>query len=271
MTATATATKRAKKTPPPKPANRLHVTPAGRVYKLDGDQIPSVTTILNALPKHLQQWAADAGANYAVEHWSELSEQPLTKRLDAIRYAHRDVRDRAALRGTQVHKYGAALVAGEEVQIPGEYLGPAEAYAKFIDLWEIEPVGTEVPIVNTTHRYGGRGDLWATIGKRDNAFAYVDLKTGNNVYESAVLQCAGYDGAELWQPNGPASEQPYEPVDLLYVAHILPDDVRMLPVKPGQFRAFLYVKQVWHWLDAHGYKGDDPLLGDAVHPDGGDW
>lgn len=262
MTATATAP-------------RLHVTPKGRVYKIDGNNVPSVTTILNALPKSLAQWASDAAANFAVENWQELSGEPLTKRIDRIRYAHRDVVNRAALRGTEIHDYGDKLVHGEKVDIPQEYAGAAQAWARTIDAWGIEPLATEAAIANLSHGFAGRGDLWGTIGARDSARAYIDLKTGKALYESVVLQCTGYDGAEIWQPDGPASEQPYEPVDLIYVAHILPDDVRMVPVRgasgaprPGlaEWRQFLYVKQVWQWLDAHGYKGDDQLLGEAERP-----
>lgn len=258
-----------------KTAARLSVTPGGRVYRIDGEKVPSVTTVLNAMPKNLKQWAADCGANYAVEHWAELSEQPITKRLDSIRYAHRDAVSAAALRGQEIHGYGEKLVNGESPTIPPEYVGPAQAYARFLDAWQIEPLATEAAVANITHGFAGRGDLWATIGVRDGARAYVDLKTGKNLYETTVLQCAGYDGAEIWQPDGPASEEPYEPVDLIYVAHILPDDVRMVPVRgaggavrPGvaEFRQFLYTIQTWHWLDRHGYKGEQQLLGEAERP-----
>lgn len=247
----------------------------GHGYLLDGEKVPGVSSITGTLPKHLTQWSSDCAANYAVEHWAELGEASLTKRLDRIRYAHRDVVGEAAARGTDVHANGQKLAHGETVDIPDELRGPVEAYARFLDRWEIEPVATEAPICNITHRYGGRGDLWATIGKRDGALALIDLKTGKNVYEEVVLQLAGYDGAEIWHPEGPDSEQPYVPVDLVYVAHILPDDVRMLPVrgvggasKPGlpEFREFLYVKQTWQWLEHHGYRGDEPLIEAAERP-----
>lgn len=247
----------------------------GHGYLIDGEKVPGVTTILNALPKQLKQWAADCAANLAIEKWDELSEQPITKRLDAIRYAHRDVVGEAALRGQDIHGFGQQIVHGTAEQVPEEYRGPAQAYARFLDKWEIEPVASEAAIANLTHRYAGRGDLWCTIGKRGGAFAYVDLKTGKNVYESTVLQCSAYDGAELWQPDGPDSEQPYTPVDLVYVAHILPDDVRMLPVRgaggaarPGirEFRQFQYTLQTYLWLEAHGYRGDEPLIEAAERP-----
>lgn len=246
----------------------------GHGYKLDDHDIDGVTAVLNALPKSLTQWSSDCAANYAVEHWDELTEQPLTKRLDAIRYAHRDVVSAASIRGTKVHKYGEDLVHGRPVEEP-EYLGPAQAYAKFLDAWRIEPIATETAICHTAdnchhgYAYGGRPDLWCTIGVRDNLSALVDIKTGKNVFESVVLQLAAYRHADLWQPDGPDSESPDVPkVDLCYVAHIGTDDVSMLPVVAGdaELRQFLYVMTTSRWLGAHGYRGDEPLVGEAERP-----
>lgn len=239
----------------------------GHSYYLDGIKVDGVTTILNALPINLKQWSANIAAEYAVEHWAELAEEPLTKRLDRIRYAHRDTLTKAAARGTQIHAIGEKISHGEAVEVPPEHRGPVEAYARFLDDWQIEPIATETPLANTTYHYGGTADLWATIGVRDGARALVDLKTGS-VYESVVLQLSAYLNADLWQPNGVASEEHRGPddVDLVYVAQIGSDAVRMLPVRVDEttFRAFLYVQQTSRWLAAHnGYNGDDPLVGDA--------
>jgi hypothetical protein len=243
----------------------------GHGYTLDGDKVDGVTTILNALPKQLKQWAADCAANFAVEHWDELAEQPITKRLDRIRYAHRDVVNRAAIRGTDIHNHGENLVHGRPVDVPDEYRGPVEAYARFLDDWKIEPVATETPLANTTYRYGGTADLWATIGlgRFAGMRALVDLKTGKDVYESTVLQLAAYRYADLWQPDGPASEEPLPEVDGVFIAHIMPDAVRLLPVVcgPEQFRQFLYVQQTSRWLALHGFRGPEPLIGDALQPE----
>lgn len=249
---------------------RLHVTPKGRVYKIDGENVPSVTTILNALPKELKQWAADCAANFAIEHWDELAEQPITKRLDRMRYAHRDIVKAAALRGTEIHDLGELVAKGEKVQVPDEHRGPVEAYARFVDDFDVEPVASEVPVAHTVHRYGGRADLWAwlTTAKLGRHYALIDLKSGGNVYAETTLQLAGYSNADIWQPDGPASEAPMPPVDALYVAHIMPDAVRLLPVerRASDFRLFLYVQQTAAWLKLHGFRGPEPLIGDAIQP-----
>lgn len=237
----------------------------GHGYLIDGEKAVGVTTILNALPKQLTQWSSDQAANYAVEHWDELADLPMTARLDRIRYAHRDALSSAALRGTRIHGYGELLVFGGDVEIPDEYRGPAEAYARFLDEWEIEPVAAETPLASLAHRYGGTADLWCRIGRRDNVRALVDLKTGKGVYESTALQLAAYRYADVWQPDGPASESSLPAVELVYVAHVLPDAVRMLPVQAGpqEFDAFLGVKETSHWLTRHGFRGDEPLIGEA--------
>lgn len=246
---------------------RRKVGRSGHSYKLDGDPIPGVTTVLNALPKQLTQWAADQSADYAIENWAELNELGIAKRHSAIRYAYKDARNKAAARGTDIHKLGESLVFGTAEAVPDELRGPVEAYARFLDEWKIEPVAAETPVASTRYRYAGTSDLTATIAVRDGARALIDLKTGN-VYESAVLQLAAYRYADLWQPDGPDSETEQPDVDMVYVARIMPDDVEMLPVDAGpeQYRAFLYVQQTAHWLNRHGWKGDEPLIGEAQRP-----
>lgn len=255
------------KTTPPAPRLVRKNHGRGHTYYLDGQRIPGVTTILSALPKELKQWAADCAANYAVEHWDDLTEETLTKRLDRIRFAHKDAVAAAAERGTRIHALGEALQAGP-VDVPDELRGPVQAYAHFLDRWQITPLAVETPLAHTGYQFAGTADLWANVGARDNAAALIDLKTGKQVYESTVLQLAGYRYADLWQPDGPESEEPKPDVDLVYVAHILPDDVRLLPVDcgPEQLRQLLYVKQTFEWLEAHGFRGEDPLIGDAEQP-----
>lgn len=249
-------------------APRLVMSPTGRAAKLDTAPVGRVTDYLNTLAKPgLVQWAADMAADYAIDQWDELSELSTTKRLAAIRYAHRDAVKRAAAQGTEVHTYGERLVAGEPVEPPDELRGMVEAYARFLDVWRIEPISVESPVAYTgTAPYAGRQDLTATIGVRDNARALVDLKTGKAVYAETVLQLAAYSFADLWQPAGPESEEPKPACDLVYVAHIRADRVDMLPVPAAlgeaQFRTFRYIQQVTRWVRAHGYGSDEPLIGE---------
>lgn len=257
---------------------RLTFTPGAHRYHLDGEVVPSVTTAIgDGLPKPaLAPWAANAAADYVVDHWTELADLGPSAKIAKIKRAPWEARDRAAVRGTKVHGFGVDLVHGHRVEIPEEYVGPAQAYARFLDEWQIEPIATETPLAHTTYKYGGTADLWARIGRRGGQPFLLDLKTGRDVYPDVALQLAAYRFADLWQPEGVASESSDVP-DVLacFVAHILPDTVRMVPVQAGEaeHRAFLYVLATARWVGRHSkatkaedgsYRPRLPLIGEAV-------
>jgi hypothetical protein len=138
-----------------------------------------------------------------------------------------------------------------------------EAYARFLDRWQVEVIATETPCASTRWKYAGTADAWAVFGRGELAGARVllDIKTGRGVYDSTALQLTAYRHCDLWQPDGPDSEQELPPVDAVVVAHILPDTVRLLPVDADalQFRQFQYLLQTTHWLDAGPYIGEAML------------
>lgn len=241
----------------------------GHGYKLDGEKVAGVTTVIDVLDKPaLRNWFAEQAAKRAVDEWDQLAELPITERLERIRYGARDKVQAAALRGTEIHTLGQKIAHGEEVDVPAEHLGPAEAYARWLDRWEIETIASETPLASVKHGYGGTADLWCKVGKRDNALALIDLKTGKGIYSETGLQLAAYRYSDLIQPEK-GVEISTPAVDLVYVAHLLPDDVRMLPITADErvFRDFLYVLQAYRAVQSWG---DWPLVGSALTPDGVD-
>lgn len=238
----------------------------GHSYKIDGVKATGVTTALNAIAKPaLVDWAARVTAEYAVDNWDYLQPLPVAQRLAKLKDARWNTVKEAALRGTRIHDLGEKVSHGVEVEVPDEYRGPVEAYARFLDEWQIEMHATETPLCNTHHRYAGTADGWAYIG-RTKQNVLMDIKTGKGVYSEAALQLAAYRYADRWQPNGPESETDRAPVDAVYVAHILPDTVRLLPVVagPDEFRTFLYALQLHRHQEA---TKEDPLIGEAVFPE----
>lgn len=250
----------------------------GDPHKLDG-----VTTILSALPGPPPSWGADMAAKTAIDEWDQLGQKPILERYEYLKGAPDRYMTQAADRGTAIHKLGEQLVFGEVPEVPEALQGPVEAYARFLDLWEIEPVAVETPVALTPDRakqlgigamaYGGTADLWARVGKRDGALALIDAKTGNSVQNKTGLQLAAYDQANLWQPDGPASETTDKPAaDLLFVAHIGPDDVRMLPVTGGlrELKYLAYLRMSMRWQQQHDWwyrqRGPEPLIGEAIQP-----
>jgi hypothetical protein len=236
----------------------------GHGYKLDGEKIPGVTTALDVLAKPaLVRWAAEEAAKRAVDEWDTLAELPISERLERIRWGARDKTQAAALRGTQIHDLGHALAEGRDVDVPPEHVGPVQAYARWFEKWDIQPVAAETPLASVTHKYGGTSDLWCEIGKRDGQRALVDIKTGKGIYQEVAWQMAGYRYSDLCVVDG--EEIPTPEVDAVYVAHVLSDDVRMIPVEctPATFRAFLYILQTWREVQA---AAEWNPIGEAIQP-----
>lgn len=224
----------------------------GHGYQIDGKKVPGVTTVLNTLPKDaLINWAARVTAEAAVDRWDELAEMPPAKRLKELTDARWNVTKEAALRGNEIHDLGEKVSHGEDVEVPDAHRGPVEAYARFLDKWDVEIIATEAPCASTSMMFAGTLDSVARIGKLGDAVVMLDLKTGRGVYESAALQLEAYARCDLWQPNGPDSEEPMPEITGLYIAHILPDDVHLLPVesdREGLWAQFQYLLATSDWL-----------------------
>lgn len=241
----------------------------GHGYKLDGEKLIGVTSALDVLDKPaLRDWYARTAAERAVNEWDELAQLPITERLERIRYGARDKVAAAALRGTEIHALGEKLARGEEVDVPAEHVGPVQAYARWLDAWQIETVATETPLCHTEYGYGGTADLWGRVGKRDNALCLLDVKTGRGVYSEVGWQLSAYRYSDLMQPEK-GVEIPTPEVAAVYVAHVLPDDVRMLPVRADRdvWREFLYILQAKRAVLA---AEEWPLVGSAQLVDGVD-
>jgi hypothetical protein len=234
-------------------------------YYLDANElrVPGVTTILKALPKDaLINWAANATADAAVNRWDELAAMPPAARLKELQAARYQDRDKAANRGTEVHKLGEQLAAGHAVEYPDELAGHVEAYVRFLDEFDVQPVLIEAVVMS--HKYGWAGTLdmvadFPTLGKR----LLVDLKTSRSgVFGETALQLAAYRGADTYVTKSSA-EKPMIPVDGCAAVHIRADGADLRPVEsgPDQFRAFLYVQQVAAW-----HETSRDLIGDAVPP-----
>lgn len=241
----------------------------GHGYRLDGVKVAGVTSVIDNLDKAaLRNWYAEQAAARAVDHWDELAQQPVSARLEFIKNGPRDKVRAAALRGTQIHTLGQALAEGGEADVPPEHRGPVEAYARWLDKWDVEPLWAETPVAHTAHRYAGTADLWGRVGKRDGALCLLDIKTGKGVYDETALQLAAYRYTDLMVVAG-EDGKPMEAVtpaaDLVYCAHVQPDDVRMLPIvaDEGTWRSFLYLLQVH--VARQDWK-DFPLIGEAEQP-----
>lgn len=238
---------------------------SGHSYKIDGYPAPGVTTVLNALAKPaLVNWAARTAAEHAINDWDRLSGLSVSERLKEISGAHRSTTRKAATRGTRIHTFGEQLAHGEisTADVPPELAGPVQAYAHFLDEWQIVTDLVEVPVAHLGYRYCGTLDLIANIPRLGHIL--LDVKTGSGVWPETALQLAAYRHAEVMLLDG--VQQPMGPVQAAYVAHVLPDSVELVPVNasPQTWKKFLHLLQVYQW---QAEIKDEPPIGRAIHPE----
>jgi hypothetical protein len=229
----------------------VSLTVKGRQYFIDGEKVPSVTELKDGgLPKHLEKWAAETTANYAVDHWDELGKMSISERLKLLNSSRFADRDKAAGKGTKVHKLAEQLVAGTEVAVPEELRGHVDACVQFLDSFNVQPIIVERPVFSRRWRYGGRPDLFADIthptDPRYTGRWLLDWKTNRSgPWGDVAFQLAGYRYAEVYLDSH-NQEQPVPEVDRCGVVWLRADgyDLHPFEVGPDVYREFLYIKAV---------------------------
>lgn len=230
-------------------------TARGHHYKdATGQRVPGVTTIQDkGVPKPaLINWAGEATAEYAVDHWDELGELPPAARLKRLKGARYEQKDAAARRGTEVHRAAEQLLAGKSVKVPEEIAGHVEAYARFLDEFKVEPVHVEFSCVSYRWSYAGTGDLCGhlTLPERGRVLTLDDLKTSRSgIFGDTALQLAGYRFADKWIVDGEEIDPPE--VEFCFGIHVRADGYDLVPVEVGEaeHKAFLYAMKVGEFVD----------------------
>lgn len=244
-------------------------TARGHHYRdASGQRVPGVTTILDkGLPKPaLINWAANATAEYAIDHWDELEAQAPAQRLKTLQGARYAEKDRAARRGTEVHRYAEQLLAGKTVQVPEELAGHVEAYARFVEEFDVSPLHVEFSCVSYRWGYAGTADLCAELtidGQRVVVLA--DLKTSRSgIFGETALQLAAYRYADKWVVDG--KEQDPTPVDHCVGIHVRADGYDLIPIEvtEAEHKAFLYAMRVGMFADRSRDLVGPPIVAPTV-------
>ena len=230
---------------------RRHDTAKGHSYKdANGNRVPGVTTIIgDGVPKPaLINWAANATAEYAVDHWDDLGTAAPSKRLKELQGARYIEKDAAARRGTEVHRAAELLVAGKSVQVPDEIAGHVESYARFVDEFEVAPILVEFSCLSYRWGYAGTADLCAYVMLPDKGLKtlLLDVKTTRSgVFGETALQLAAYRYADKWVFDGDREDDPVE-VDYCAAVHVRGDGYDLIPVEAGEqeHKDFLYAMRV---------------------------
>lgn len=163
-------------------------------YAFDGRGLPGVTTIVRVLDKPgLLQWAADE----ALEAISKVKE-PTPQDWDAARYAWRDKRDKAGVKGTSAHDLVEAWVRLCIKELGGqpdmEPTDPTLDSIRPFITWarENKITFTDCEVVQYSNEYwfAGRFDLLYTF-KGETWLG--DIKTSKGVWPEMFAQLGGYD------------------------------------------------------------------------------
>jgi hypothetical protein len=220
------------------PLRRIN-TAKGHYYKDgNGQRIPGVTTIIgDGVPKPaLINWAANATAEYAVDNWDQLTELQPSARLKKLQGARYAATDKAKKRGTEVHKYGERLVKGEKLTgIPDELRGHVEAYVRFLDKFEVDPILVEAAVINYRYGYAGTLDLVAdvTVENGERKRLLLDLKTNEKgIFGETPLQLAAYRYSEFYLDSD-GKEQPMIEVEGCGAILISSGDAQLIPCTSG--------------------------------------
>jgi len=230
-------------------------------------KLPGVTTILGMQPKPgLIKWAAETTADYAVDHWHELSELTFSecrKRLLAARFEHVDP---LARRGTEVHKLAAEIVVGRPVAVPDELRGHVEHYRRWLSDFSVEPIAVELVVANRRVGYCGSADLVAHV--KGWGVTLLDIKTSasGSIWPEAALQACGYSRAEVYAFPGEWDDE-HElsglGIERCGALSLRSDGYDLRPLETGQ--------EVWDYFCrlASNHRAQpqlDDWVGDAVEP-----
>lgn len=247
-----------------------------------GERVPGVTTILgDGLPKKaLINWAANATAEFAVDNWDELAQLAPSARMKKLQGGRYAVKDEAANRGTQVHKMGERLMAGQTVVVPEPIRDYVDSYVRFLDEFQLRVQHIEALVYSESSRYVGTLDIFGDILLPDmpeydhlprDADGFVcncliDAKTNRSgIFGETALQLAGYRYAEFMQtdPDDPSTAFEMPEVTWTGAVWIRPNGYSLIPVTAGeeQHRAFLYAQQVGIFD-----QGARDLIGDPIEP-----
>jgi hypothetical protein len=238
-------------------------TKAGRVYLIDGQEMPSVTSILSVIGKPaLIPWAAkveremviEASANLYHDSYGtpKLSQAAwilsMQSRLGKMK-AHTKELAKASEIGSQAHALIEWTLKAKLLQQPGPAPRVSDKAQWSFMAWEdwaksvkLKPLYVEQVVYSRRFGYAGTLDLLAEV---DGKLTVVDWKTGKAVYAEAHLQNAAYRQAIREMGHG-------NPVQGIIVRLPKVDtDPEFQAVVADQekfsFDAFLHAFELWNW------------------------
>lgn len=183
--------------------SRLQFYPKSHRYKLDGQWVPGVTTMMKGVPKEaLPYWSARYVAEWVADHQDEVTtlwsggRAPMVGFLKELPWEKRDT---AATRGNMVHAITARLLGtGGSEEVDDAVAGYVEAAMSFAADWGLVAEHCEVPGYHQDLLYAGTIDVIGRLTRGPNLgdnSVVLDWKTSESgIWPETGLQLAGYRG-----------------------------------------------------------------------------
>ncbi len=196
----------------------------GRTYHVNGQDLPSVTTIVGCLTKPaLENWMVGLAMD-AAEECAGDREKAKTL-FGERRFEKADI-------GTRVHE----MVADGLRDLPHPSTRDLEPYKRqwitFVRSHDVRPLMVETVVAHPRYGYAGRLDAIVEV---DGVPTLLDVKTGR-LYASIALQLAAYRFADFALPDYPdcALPAPMPEVERCAVLALRPRSWRLIDVEAGE-------------------------------------
>lgn len=170
------------------------------LYTVDGTKVDGVTGVLGVINKPaLMYWAV----NQAIEHLQETikpgvayDEIQILDMLSSAKAAHRKKKETAADKGSIVHNWIKAHIAGAAPEMPfnEECKNSIEQFLAWQKEHKVEFIESEKILYSKRFRYAGTTDF---IAKINGSIVIGDFKTSTGIWDEYWLQIAAYWGAYL--------------------------------------------------------------------------
>lgn len=204
----------------------------GRFYEIDGEQYPSVTTVLQIIRREaLERWRGDLGN---VE-------------------ADRQMKGAADI-GTGVHRACEIWNKGGTPDVTSALMPMYKAYQDWflntVDL-TIEPF-TEMVVYSKRYRYAGTLDLCTKI-KGDTSRSVIDLKTSKAFWPAMALQLAAYREALIDMGHEVNRRLTIRVDKLIEVEGMAKLQIKEYTNHNKDFNAFLCALNLWRYYNNGGH------------------
>lgn len=230
-------------------------------YTIEGKPVISVTKVLDVIDfgksGKLTWWAQKIGVEGVLKlvdrGYNISGKEPwqVSKELTKQKLSIANSKSGAGERGTAIHKawetYAETGLVPSPIDYPESYRGYIHSLAKWIVLYDPEPIAVEEVIGSKEHLYAGTFDA---IVKIKGAVERIDFKTASGIRSTNMLQLAAYEAADIEMNNRSTEKQA---VVLLKADGAFVDkDPKQYAYRPesATFEAFLHALSLYRHMEA---------------------